>query len=95
MMAVWASPNVKDRLNEERNEVKVSRSVLESSGSRKRVADFNPLLIGGDTNEQADWLNQESSYLQVEECQLSWILISKPFTSISNSYIAIAYQSWR
>lgn len=41
MMAVWASPNVKDRLNEERNEVKVSRSVLESSGSRKGVADFN------------------------------------------------------
>lgn len=41
MMAVWRSPNVKDRLNEERNEVKVSRSVLESSGSRKGVADFN------------------------------------------------------
>ena len=51
MMAVWASPIVKDRLNEERNEVKVSRSVLESSGSRKRVADFNPLLVGGDINE--------------------------------------------
>ncbi len=41
MMAVWISPIVKDRLNEERNEVKVSRSVLESSGSRKGVADFN------------------------------------------------------
>jgi hypothetical protein len=51
MMAVWASPIVKDRLNEERNEVKVSRSVLESSGSRKRVADFNPLLVGGDIND--------------------------------------------
>jgi hypothetical protein len=47
MMAVWISPNVKDRLNEERNEVKVSRSVLESSGSRKRVADFNhyPIIL--------------------------------------------------
>ena len=43
MMAVWASPIVKDRLNVERNEAKVSRSVLESSGSRKGVADFNPL----------------------------------------------------
>ncbi|MFB2975215.1 RNA-guided endonuclease InsQ/TnpB family protein, partial [Microseira sp. BLCC-F43] len=41
MMAVWISPLSKDRLNEERNEVKVSRSVLESSGSRKRVTDFN------------------------------------------------------
>jgi hypothetical protein len=29
------------RANEERNEAKVSRSVLESSGSRKGVADFN------------------------------------------------------
>ncbi len=41
MMAVWISPIVKVKLNEERNEAKVSRSVLESSGSRKRVADFN------------------------------------------------------
>lgn len=40
MMAVWISPIVKDRLNEERNEVKISRSVLESSGSCKGVADF-------------------------------------------------------
>ncbi len=63
MMAVWASPIIKDRLNEERNEVKVSRSVLESSGSRKGVADFNPLLCCGDIAEQADWLKQESPHL--------------------------------
>jgi acyl carrier protein len=43
MMAAWTSSVVKDRLSEERNEAKVSRSVLESSGSCKRVADFNPI----------------------------------------------------
>ena len=32
------------RANEERNEAKVSRSVLESSGSRKGVTDFNIAL---------------------------------------------------
>ncbi len=60
MMAVWISPIVKDRLNEERNEVKVSRSVLESSGSRKRVADFN--LKTGRKNPERDTKQHLLSY---------------------------------
>src|SRR4028119_1457449 len=39
----------KHHITEERNDAKVSRSVLESSGSRERVTDFN---IKGDTNRK-------------------------------------------
>lgn len=74
MMAVWISPNVKDRLNEERNDAKVSRSVLESSGSRKGVADFNrspinvcPLTCSiAEPREQPEYYGQKRSLVSLK-----------------------------
>ncbi|MFB2976962.1 RNA-guided endonuclease InsQ/TnpB family protein, partial [Microseira sp. BLCC-F43] len=74
MMAVWISPLSKDRLNEERNEVKVSRSVLESSGSRKRVTDFNrcsinacPLVCSiAEPREQPEYYGQKRTLVSLK-----------------------------
>jgi hypothetical protein len=35
-----------------------------------------PLLVDGDITEQADWLSQESSRLQAEECQILKVIAS-------------------